>query len=303
MEEIFFNTKEVAEYLGIHEKHVYALIKAGRIPCTRVTGKWIFPKNFIDEWIKEDALTSISKKNIHSKNYLLAAGSNDPVLDILLNTIRKNKSLATLYISSTGSTDGLERLKNGETDIAFCHLLDHDSGKFNIPFVENLLKGKKFAIVHLFYRQQGFLSLKNSKYNIISFSEIKKNNLKIINRQPGSGTRLLIDYYMEKEKISPEEISGYKNEVCTHVAVALKILNGDADIGVGTIAMASLFNLEFNPLIKESFDMVMLQETFFSETVQNLINNLTSKNFKKDVKPMGDYNFNKSGTIIYSGKE
>ena len=126
MSEELMNTKEVSDYLGIHEKQVYALIKQKKIPCTRVTGKWLFPKDIIDEWIRTTAQkdVKISSMNKNLKGVLLASGSNDPVLNILFTYMKNMYPEFHIYTSATGSTEGLNLLKNGETDIAWCHLLD-----------------------------------------------------------------------------------------------------------------------------------------------------------------------------------
>jgi len=300
MEDTFLNTKEVAELLNIHEKQVYALIKAKRIPCTRVTGKWLFPQRLLEDWIKEDALKSIGSGSRAHDEYLLAAGSNDPVLDVLLNSIKKDNDSIPIYSASTGSIDGLERLAQGKTNIAFCHLYDYEKEGFNIDMVNNSLTNQKFAVVHLFYRQIGFLVSQSFNEKITSFKEIISNSLTFVNRQKGAGTRLLIDHLLEDESIQGNQVDGYNDEVYTHLEVALKIINKTADIGVGTVAMASLFNLKFYPLLKESFDMVMLQNTFFTPTIQSAIKQLASDDFKQGVKHMGDYDFSNSGAILHS---
>ena len=123
----YLNTREVAEYLNIHEKQVYALIKEKKIPCTRVTGKWIFPKRLIDEWIQTsstEGFEQLRERAGKSEGVLLAAGSNDPVLDILLNNMKQTHPGFYIFSSSTGSTDGLRLLGEGWTDIAWCHLYD-----------------------------------------------------------------------------------------------------------------------------------------------------------------------------------
>ncbi len=138
MPEELMNTKEVAKHLGIHEKQVYALIKAKRIPCTRVTGKWVFPRRMIDEWIETNARSGMAearKKSRRIEGALLAAGSNDPILDILKTYIRKTYPEFYIFSANTGSTDGLKALNQGYTDIAWSHLLDPKSGEYNIPFL------------------------------------------------------------------------------------------------------------------------------------------------------------------------
>ena len=136
------NTKEVAQHLGIHEKQVYALIKSKRIPSTRVTGKWVFPKRLIDEWIESNAKTGLEqarKKSKRIEGALLASGSNDPILDMLHTTMRKSYPEFYIFSANTGSTEGLKALNMGYTDIAWSHLLEPKTGEYNIPFLPTYL--------------------------------------------------------------------------------------------------------------------------------------------------------------------
>jgi len=297
------NTREIAEYLGIHEKQVYALIKAGRIPCTRVTGKWLFPKNLIDEWIEKDSrkgITGLRERSRDVRGALLASGSNDPVLDILLNYMKQLHPDFHIFSSSTGSTEGLELLSQDLTDIAWCHLFDPKTGEYNIPYLSNYFSDRKIAVVHLFYRELGFLSAADCPVNVSSFSDLAHPEIRFINRQKGSGTRLLIDHNLEKENIDATSIAGYDTEVYTHVEVGLSILSGVANTGIATIAISKLFGLNFAPIVRESFDMVLPQSTFFEKRVQAFIETLNNEDFKERVRVLGNYDFSDAGKIIYS---
>jgi putative molybdopterin biosynthesis protein len=154
------NTKEVAQYLGIHEKQVYLLIKERQVPATRITGKWVFPKNLIDEWIALSAqkgLGEARQKGKRIEGALLAAGSNDPILDILQTHIRNRYPEFFIFSANTGSTDGLKALDKGYTDIAWSHLFDPGTGEYNLPFLPTLLSNIDPVVVNLFYRELGFV--------------------------------------------------------------------------------------------------------------------------------------------------
>ncbi len=294
------NTKEVAEYLSIHEKQVYALIKENRIPCTRVTGKWVFPKHLIDEWIDKSALEGRSdgKGDRPAMDAIFAAGSNDPVLDILMNSVKRSEFY--IFSSSTGSTEGLRLLKEGQIDLAWCHLLDPETGSYNIPQITEMLSGMKIALVHLFFRELGFVSSPGLSKPVRSFDQLGAGEIKFINRQAGSGTRILVDYNLGREGISPSKIPGYAREVYTHMEVGLAVKSGLAECGVATVAVSQLLGLPFEPLVKESFDMVLTQETFFRKGVRRFIDTLSTKELRKVVEPLGNYDFNESGKIIHS---
>jgi excisionase family DNA binding protein len=296
------NTKEVAEYLGIHEKQVYALIKENRIPCTRVTGKWVFPRPMIDEWIKTSARDGRApeKQDRRVQDAIYAAGSNDPVLDILMNSTRVPGF--HIFSSSTGSTEGLNLLRQGHIDLAWCHLFDPGTGSYNIPFIVDSMPDLKIAVVHLFYRELGFISSPSLKKPVTSFSDLDSTEVRFVNRQKGSGTRLLIDYRLEREGIATSAITGYMREVNTHMEVGLSILSGLADAGVATVAVSKLLGLPFEPLVRESFDMVLTQETFFRKGVRGFIDALGAKDFRRLVEPLGNYDFSEAGKILYSAE-
>lgn len=297
------STKEVAEYLGINEKQVYALIKARGIPCTRVTGKWVFPKRLIDRWITTSALKEgpvIDESARSESEDLFAAGSNDPVLDIVITHMKNGDPSTHIFSSVTGSTEGLRLLGSGFTHIAWCHLADPVTGEYDMEMLENLLPHKKIAIVHLFQRELGFLLPPDSKEKTMNFTIIADKKLRFVNRQAGSGTRIVTDKLLSGENISHESINGYISEVNTHLEVGLMILSGEFDTGIATSAIAKILGLKFIPLIKENFDMVILQEAFFRDEVQAFIETLNADSFRKMVSHLGNYNFTNSGKILYS---
>lgn len=297
------NTKEVAQHLGIHEKQVYTLVRTGRIPATRVTGKWIFPRKLIDEWIEAKAKQGIKEAKPKSRRIsgaLLAAGSNDPVLDILQTSMRKSYPEFYIFSVNTGSINGLIALNNGHTDIAWSHLLDTKSGEYNIPLLSQYLNTIKPVVVNLFCREIGILVAPENPYGIRGFEDMGKKNIKLINRQQGSGTRVLIDHHLKQLGIIPSEIPGYGNEVYTHFDVGFAILSGEADVGIATASVSKLLGLQFIPITWESFDMILDQSTFFEKGLQAFIDVLKSGDFRNMVDKLTGYDFTNSGKIVYS---
>ena len=303
MSKELMNTKEVAQYLDIHEKQVYLLIKAGKIPCTRVTGKWIFPVHLIDEWIQTSAQDSLKQARKKANSYtgsLLAAGSNDPVLDMLLTAIRKDYPKFNIFSSNTGSVNGLETLNTGLTDIAFSHLYDAASGDYNIPYLQQYCPNQFPVVVNLFYRQIGFLVVKSKSKIFKGWDSLTQKNMRFMNRQKGSGIRVLLDYELKKRGIACDDITGYDNEVCTHFEVGLSLISSEADMGIASAAVARILDLDFYPLVDERFDMILDKNTFFQPPVQAFIETLQSDKFKNRVEKIGNYNFSHAGKILYS---
>jgi putative molybdopterin biosynthesis protein len=303
MSEEMMNTKEVAGYLGIHEKQVYGLIKTGRMPATRVTGKWIFPKKVIDAWIEANAKSGLEKarqKSGRIPDALLASGSNDPVLDILQTCLRKSHPEFFVFSSNTGSTEGLLALERGFTDIAWSHLLDPETGEYNIPYLERLVPSIKAVVVNLFTRELGFVVARKNPARIRDFKDLARKGVRFVNRQSGSGTRLLLDHHLGKAGISTKRVAGYENEVFTHIEVGLAVLSGSVDTGIATAAVSTLLGLDFIPVTRERFDMICDQSVFFQKGVQALMEVLNGKMFRKRVESLESYDFKGAGRILYA---
>lgn len=303
MSDEMMNTKEVARYLGIHEKQVYALIKSKRIPSTRVTGKWVFPRKLIDDWIESNAKKGMGQAREKSRGIegaLLASGSNDPILDILQTLLKKTHREFYIFSANTGSTEGLKALNRGYTDVAWSHLLDPKTGEYNIPFLPTYVPNLKPVVVNLFSRDLGFIVAPKNPLGIKGFDDLSRKGVRFINRQPGSGTRVLLDHHLKRLKISPSKISGYENEVFTHFEVGLSILSKEVDVGIATVAVSNLLGLSFIPVTRERFDMILDQRTFFEPGIQSILEALHSAEFRNRVARLGSYEFKDSGKIIYS---
>ncbi len=296
-------TKEVAKYLNINDKQVYALIREGGIPASRVTGKWLFPKQLIDEWIESSAREGLSRARRQSEKTtgaLLAAGSNDPLLDILQTSIRRTHPELYIFSANTGSSEGLEALNNGYTDIAWSHLWDPESGQYNTPFIPSRLPRIDAVVVNLFQRELGLIVAPGNPLGIGAIGDMGNPGLRFINRQNGSGTRVLIDYHLQRAAVDPLRIAGYENEVCTHLEVGLAVLSRQADAGVATGSVSRLLGLAFVALTRERFDMILAKETYFKKGVQDFIDTLRSDAFRRGVENLGHYDFSESGKVLFA---
>ena len=293
------NTREVARYLGINEKKVYFLAKAGKIPCTRVTGKWTFPKKLIDQWIEEGASAVVKRKaRTEERVFLLAAGSDDPSLGILHDLYEAQTQPASFFMTTVGSSGGLAALRIGVADFATAHLLEPSRAGSNETSVG--LFPTDAVIVELFYRELGLLVPRGNPKGIKSIRELARPKLRIINRQPGSGTRIYLDQQLARVGLNAKKISGYDTVVATHLEVGLKVLGGAADVGLATETTARLLGLDFIPITRERFDAVIPKERFFSRGIQVLLGTLGSREFRQQVEALGGYDASESGRIITS---
>jgi len=297
-----FTTKEVAEYLSINEKQVYRLIKEKKIPATRITGKWLFPKNLIEEWIMSNARESVEDV-MHPKNspenQVVIAGSNDIALELLV----KNASLLhpqyTFSISNVGSLAGLIALRKGGCHIAATHLLDQETGEYNSSFIKKHFPEMKIVLLNVAHREQGLIVKKGNPLGLKTIKSLITKKAVIINRQEGSGTRVLFDYRMKENGIEPETVKGYDRVAYTHMEVALDVFSGSADVGVGIMAAARMLGLDFVPLAKERFDLAIPSGYFSAEPVKALRKTLNSDDFKTSIARMGGYEVRDTGKVVY----
>jgi excisionase family DNA binding protein len=295
----FLSAKELAEYIGINEKKIYFMAKAGKLPCTRVTGKWLFPKKLIDEWIEDNSRRAIGNRKESQREFLLAAGSDDPSLGILRDLYAARKNPAALFIATTGSSGGLTAIRDGVADCAFSHLVDPETGEYNLPFVRDTIPSG-VAVVPLFHRELGLVLGAGNPLGLRTLADLGQSGVRMINRQVGSGTRHYTDQQFSKLGIDGNQIPGYDDAVTTHLEVGVKVLSHQADAGIATAATARLLGLDFVSLTSERFDLVIPKACFFSPSVQTLIEIVGSRDFRSRVESLGGYDTADSGRMIAS---
>jgi len=300
MNKEMMNTKEVAEYLNINEKLVYKLIKERKIPGTKVTGKWTFPKRLIDEWIIESAKEQVGLKNKirELKDHIVIMGSNDFTIELLSHELTKRFPKYSLSFSNVGSLEGLIALSRGSSHIAGCHLFDPGTKDYNLPYINRYLPEIETIVVNLVYRDIGLIIRPGNPLNISGIKDLARSGIKTINRQKGSGTRVLLDYELMRLGIDPKGIDGYKREVNTHMEVAMAVLSGTADVGIGIFSAAKMLGLEFIHVTKERYDLVIPKENLSAPPIISLLEVIRSPEFKENINQMGGYDIKDTGKIM-----
>lgn len=237
------------------------------------------------------------------KNTLVCIGSHDPIIDIAADIMHSKNKKYFMSSSNVGSTGGLMALKTGETHMAPTHLLDMETGEYNVSYLKKYVPNKKIALVKCVNRIQGFMVKKGNPKNITKFEDLAREDVKFVNRQRGSGTRLLLDYNLNKLSMDPKEINGYFREEFTHLAVAAAVEAGDADTGLGVYSAASLMGLDFIPVCNEEYDLAIPEEYMDSEIIREFIEIIKSKEFKEKLDELGGYEYSNTGRIILQGAE
>ncbi len=294
------NTREVADYLNINEKQVYKLIKETNIPATRITGKWTFPKKLIDEWIISSAQehAGMKKNRGVQEEFLVIMGSNDFSMEILSRELTRKFPAYSLSLSSVGSKGGLIALGRGICNMASCHLLDPETGTYNIPYLSRYLPDMEVAVINLVHRDLGLIVRPGNPLHIHGVEDLSKADIKIINRQKGSGTRTFFDFELKQLEIAPGRINGYNTEVNTHTDVAIAVLSGSADTGIAILSAAKMLGLEFIHLTKERFDLVLPRQSLSTAPVNTLLEVIRSEEFKEMIIKLGGYDTAHTGEVI-----
>ena len=232
------------------------------------------------------------------QNTLVAVGSHDNTLDILADQLKAEKSNLTLSSSHVGSMGGLMAVKKGVCHMAGCHLLDIEDGSYNVRYLKKYLPDIDVRLVNLVFRDQGFIVPKGNPKHIRGIEDICRKDIRFINRQSGSGTRILLDYRLEQSGIDAGMINGYEIEEFTHMSVAVAVLSGTVDVGLGIYAAAKALDLDFIPLVTEQYDLVIPQIYIDMKQMQILLDIINSGVFKKRVEALGGYSTKKTGTIL-----
>jgi putative molybdopterin biosynthesis protein len=309
--DVSYTPEEVAKILRISKFTVYELIKRGELTAyhigrkVRVEGADIESYkrkskgiNFLESPIASPA-PSDRLNHCFPRDESLVICGQDIILDILTRYLEKQFPQVHFLRRYIGSMDGLTALYHGLANVVTAHLWDSDTNEYNTPFVRRLLPGHPTCIINLVYRMEGFYVAKGNPKNITTWSDLTKPDVRYINRERGSGARVLLDEQLRISEINPQDILGYRDEEMTHLAIASKVARGEADVGLGVEKVAMQFiKIDFIPLHKERYDLVIRQEDLARPHFQALMSILKSPSFRNEVIGIGGYDISRMGEII-----
>ena len=230
---------------------------------------------------------------------LIIIGSHDPLIDVVSKLLVKNHSKYTLTASHVGSMGGLLAVRKGETHLAGIHLLNEKDGTYNESFVRKQFREGGVRVVECVGRVQGIMVPKGNPKKIMSVKALVNTDICYINRQKGSGTRILFDYLLKKHHIEKGMIQGYEHEEFTHTEVASQIAQGLADAGMGIHSAAKMYGLDFIPIWNEQYDLLISDNAWDSPMVQEFISVIKSEEFLEELCKMGGYTFDSPGEVRY----
>lgn len=227
-------------------------------------------------------------------------GSHDPAVELLATHLRRRDPAVRMSVTFAGSLGGLMALARGEADVAGAHLRDEQTGQYNVDYVRHILPARPVRLVTLVTRSVGLIVKAGNPKGIRGIEDVARPDVSIINRQAGSGTRVLLDARLRELGIAPSAVAGYDRQVTTHMAVASAIAQGEADAGLGVRAAAQALGLDFTPLLRERYDLVIPAEGWGRPAVQAMLDVMRSDEFRAAVQALGGYDVSKMGHEIGS---
>jgi putative molybdopterin biosynthesis protein len=296
------STKEVAELLDVNEKMVYTLISEKKLPATKITGKWLFPRRLVEQWLEDSTINRPATSGPHSPNQglLVIAGSNDILLERTLSLFNSLHPEYLAVYGNLGSLGGLRAMRRSLAHISASHLLEEVDGEYNFRIAEEEL-GEPPAVVNFCLREQCLLLPKGNPKNVSSVADLGNPGIRIVNRPEGTGTRLLFDLELRKAGLDGRKINGYDKEFHSHLAVGLEVLAGRTDAAPSITAVAGLLGLDTIPLRKERFDLLIRKSRFFDRAVQLFLAILHEPGFKALAQGLPGYDVSLCGRMVFPG--
>ncbi|UWG98295.1 helix-turn-helix transcriptional regulator [Dehalobacter sp. DCM] len=281
------------------------MIKRGEIPARRIGRKIRIDYDILMQYLQGDSHFKRPQERgeVHNDNPsdsgFRFVGSHDMVIELLSDFLKHSPSPFDLKTAFKGSMEGLIALFRREAEITGIHLWDERTDEYNIPFINHLLPSESLLVVNLVQRVQGWIVPEGNPMNITSWDDFNRRELRFVNRQRGSGTRLRLDHYLMSHEIPVSQIQGYENIEDTHLGVALQIANGEANAGIGIQVAAQKMGLSFIPLFKERYDLVILRETATQSEWQQIRTVLNMPAFHRAIEQQAGYDASLTGQIIF----
>ena len=294
----FLTTSEAADYLRLGERKLYELVTAGAIPCSKVTGKWLFPRHELDLWV----LSGLARPDgmIAADPPPIVGGSQDDLLEWSLR--ESGSALASL---NEGTMRGVERLQRGEVIAAAIHFHGDDlsanaTEDANISAVRTMSGLHDAVLVGVARREQGLLLASGNPKNLRTLSDVFTSRAKIAVRQRGAGAQLLLEALLARTGVTSKQLHRLEPPCLTGTDLAAAIRAGNADCGIATRTAAKSAGLDFVPLVWESFDLLMRQRSYFRSNMQALVRFLGDSRFAQRAAEMSGYDTTSSGRIRYA---
>ena len=291
-------TREVADYLRIKERKVYDLLREKRIPATRVTGKWLFPKHLIDQWVASGSEIpgGVPGAALNGQpTPAVCAGSHDPLLEWSLR-----ESGCQLAMMPGGSLDGLERLAAGEAMLSGLHVYEPGTETYNQAAISDICAGLDVVLIEWAWREQGLVLAAGNPLGISSIADLKSKNARVVVRQPKAGAQILFQHLADQAGLDIDALDVLKHVAMSETDLGLAVQEGKADAGLCIASVATQYRLDFLALHRERYDLAIRRRDYFEPPVQALLAFAASEAFRERADEMPGYDTSSLGQIVYN---
>ena len=289
----FLTTREVADLLRVKERKVYELVAEQAIPVSRVTGKMLFPRDLVEAWVRRRVEFAGSAADLAPPPAVLA-GSHDPLLEWAIR--ESGSEIATFF---GGSIDGLMRMTARKAFAAGMHVFDPETGEFNLGLVANDLAGQPVVVIEWAWRTQGLVVAGGNPKGLASAADLA--GVRFIPRQPEAGSYLLLRHLLAEADVEPGTVEMRDPPARTEVDVAQHVLEGRADAGLAVETVARMHRLDFVPLFRERYDLLVWRREYFEAPMQRLLAFCADTAFRRRATEIGGYDLSGLGTVRYNG--
>ncbi|PEM57948.1 helix-turn-helix transcriptional regulator [Bacillus toyonensis] len=297
-----YTAEEAAKKLKISKLTVYELIKRGELPSYRIGRQVRIDVEDLQKYIEQSKTGSLKNSaqlsEKHNLTNAIVISGQDMALDILGKYMESSMGERMLR-AYDGSLTSLIRLYNGEGNIVSLHLFDGDTKEYNIPYTKRILTNSQYIILNLLLRNVGFYVQKGNPKNIKTWEDLSREDVKIVNREVGAGIRVLLDEQLRIHNIHRTKIKGYDYEESSHFSIATSVAMDKADVGIGIENVANITKVEFVPLIKEQYDLIILKNEHTVKIINEIKEVLHSTDFKQELESIGGYDLTLTGNAIY----
>ena len=298
-------SREVAAYLGIHEKQVYRLLRQGRLPGTRITGRWVFSRRLVRDWIEASSREVLdqgrSKTDVTIRtvepHHLIMVGADDLLLQIIQREFNRRHPALLVTSAALSSVAGIAAVRERRAHVAGVHLLDGESGDYNRPQVAAAFDGTRALLVTLAHRQVGLMLPRGNPRRVAGLADVVRLRLRLASREVGSGVRVLQDHLLRALKLGKRRLAGSEMALATHLEVATAVAEGRADAGIGTLAPSLSFGLDFLPLAWERYDLVTTDEAFYHRPTQTFFEMVKSDWLRQLIATLPGYEARETGLL------
>ena len=288
-------TREAAEYLRIKERKLYDLVRQRRIPCTRVAGKWLFPRTLVDLWIIRNTSCAPDLKPA-TRPAEVIVGSHDPLLEWAAR-----ESGCELAILLGGSLDGLRRFAESEATVCGFHVFDAATGSYDAPAVRETLSALDVVVIEWAWREQGLILAAGNPQRIRGLKDLARLKARFIDRQEAAGSHLLLSHLLSEQSLALKDLALVQPPALSEADVGLSVSEGKADAGFGIRAVAHQLRLDFVPLSRERYELAVRRREYFEPKVQRLLAFAHTPRFAAKAKEMEGYDVSGLGRVVYNG--